>query len=75
LTGTLVKLGQRIVAALTGGPKLAWAPYALLWIGLVSGAVAGALIWPHAGLSGLWVASIVALLLAGAAWLIDRQTA
>src|SRR5262245_11302772 len=75
MTGTLVKLGQRIAGALTGGPKLAWAPYALLWVGLVGGAVAGALVWPHAGLAGLWVASVVALLLAGAAWLIDRPAA
>ena len=72
MTGTLVKLGQRIAAALTGGPRLAWAPYALLWLGLVAGAVAGAAVWPHIGLAGLWAASAVALALAGVASLIER---
>jgi hypothetical protein len=41
MTGALVKLGQRIAGALTGGPRLAWLPYALLWLGLVTGAVGG----------------------------------
>ncbi len=69
MTGTLVKLGQRLAAALTGGPRLAWVPYALLWTGLVAGAVVGAMAWPHVGLAGLWFAAAVALALAGAAWL------
>jgi uncharacterized membrane protein YoaK (UPF0700 family) len=75
MTGTLVKLGQRLAGALTGGPKLAWAPYALLWLGLVSGAVIGALAWPVIGLAALWFASAVALGLSGAAWLMVRAEA
>lgn len=69
MTGTLVKLGQRLAAALTGGSRLAWIPYALLWLGLVAGAVAGALAWPHVGLAGLWFAAAVSLALSGVAWL------
>ena len=72
MTGTLVKLGQRIAGALTGGPRFAWLPYALLWLGLVTGAVVGALIWPLIGLAGLWFAAAVALGLAGAAWAMTR---
>ncbi len=73
MTGTLVKLGQRIAGAVMGGPRLAWAPYLLLWLGLVCGAVAGAGLWPVFGLSGLWIAVAGAALLAGASWLIIRS--
>lgn len=57
MTGTLVKLGQRLTAALIGGDRFAWAPYLLLWLGLVSGAVAGAVIFPILGLGALWLAA------------------
>lgn len=67
MTGTLVKLGQRIAGALTGGPRLAWLPYALLWLGLVGGAITGALIWPVVGLAGLWFGAAAALVLAASA--------
>lgn len=70
MTGTLVKLGQRLAGVFLGGPKLAWAPYLLLWLGLVSGAVAGAMVLPVAGLAGLWAGVAGALALAVAAWLI-----
>jgi uncharacterized membrane protein YoaK (UPF0700 family) len=73
MTGTLVKLGQRIAGALTGGARLAWAPYLLLWLGLVTGAVAGAFAWQLTGLAGLWLAAAGALGLAGAAWLILKM--
>ena len=64
MTGTLVKLGQRLSAALLGGDRLAWAPYLLLWLGLVLGACAGAAIYPYLGLNGLWIAAVVAATLA-----------
>jgi uncharacterized membrane protein YoaK (UPF0700 family) len=64
MTGTLVKLGQRIAAALVGGDRLAWAPYALLWLGLIAGAVAGALSFPVLGLRGFWIASFAIAVLA-----------
>ncbi len=75
MTGALVKLGQRLAGAIMGGPKLAWAPYLMLWLGLVGGAVAGALAWPVFGLAGLWAGVAGALVLAGAAFLVVRSEA
>ena len=69
MTGTLVKFGQRLADAATGGARFAWASYLLLWLGLVGGAVAGAATYPHIGLAGLWFAAGFALLLAVAAML------
>ena len=66
MTGTLVKLGQRLAAALLGsGDALGWLPYLLLWLGLVSGALLGAAAYPHLGLQSLWLAAGVELALAG----------
>jgi uncharacterized membrane protein YoaK (UPF0700 family) len=73
MTGTLVKLGQRLAGAIMGGPKLAWAPYLMLWLGLVGGALTGAGVWPLFGLSGLWIAVVGTVMLAGASWLIVRS--
>ena len=60
MTGTLVKLGQRITAALLGGARWAWAPYLMLWLGLVLGAVAGAEAYARFGLGSLWFAAAAA---------------
>ena len=60
ITGALVKFGQRAAAALIGGDRFAWAPYILLWAGLVAGAVAGAVTHAWIGLAGLWIASALA---------------
>lgn len=67
MTGALVKLGQRLAGALTGGDRWGWSPYLLLWLGLVGGAVTGALLYPQVGLSGLWIAAGAAALLAALA--------
>ncbi len=75
MTGTLVKLGQRLAGAIMGGPRIAWLPYLLLWMGLVTGAVIGASVWPVLALASLWAGVIGALLLAGAAWLVVRSEA
>lgn len=64
MTGTLVKLGQRLAGAFSGGDRLGWLPYLLLWCALLIGAIAGAAIYPTLGLRALWIASIWALLLA-----------
>ncbi|MBX3593759.1 MAG: DUF1275 domain-containing protein [Sphingomonas sp.] len=61
MTGTLVKVGQRIAAALTGGPRWGWVPHALLWLGLIGGGVTGGLTHGRFGLSALWAAAAVAL--------------
>jgi uncharacterized membrane protein YoaK (UPF0700 family) len=67
MTGTLVKLGQRLAAALTGGDRWAWAPFLLLWMGLAAGAVAGAACYPLMGLHALWIAAGASVVLAVAA--------
>lgn len=74
MTGTLVKVGQRLADALTGGARFAWVPYLFLWLGLVGGAVAGAATYPHFGLGGLWFAAGFALLLAVAAMLTNDSS-
>jgi uncharacterized membrane protein YoaK (UPF0700 family) len=67
MTGTLVKLGQALAKAVRGREVYSWVPYLLLWLGLVAGAFIGALIYPFAGLAGLWIAAAAAALLALAA--------
>lgn len=64
MTGTLVRLGQGIAIALSGGDRMRWAPWALLWLGLVTGAVLGALMEQRAGGDALWPGAGLALLLA-----------
>jgi len=67
MTGNLVKIGYRLTDALLGGPRFAWAPYLLLWVGLVAGAVAGAALYPVLGLGALWLAAGAAAIVAVAA--------
>ncbi|HEY4075405.1 MAG TPA: DUF1275 family protein [Rhizomicrobium sp.] len=64
MTGTLVKLGQHLTAALLGGPPWGWVPYLLLWLGLAAGAVLGALLHPLAGFNALWLAAGAAAIFA-----------
>jgi len=66
MTGALVKFAQQLVIALTGGPRYGWAPYLLLWLGLVGGAIAGGAAFPALGLRALWIAvGFTILLLCG----------
>ncbi len=67
MTGTLVKVGQRLAGMLSGGNKAAWLPYLTLWMGLVAGAVAGATIYPSLGLNALLLAAIAAVFFAAIA--------
>lgn len=67
MTGTLVKLGKRLTAALLGGDPLGWVPYLLLWLGLLAGAVLGATAYRHAGLNALWGAAVAAIIFAAVA--------
>lgn len=73
MTGTLVKLGQRLTAAILGGDRLGWLPYFLLWLGLVAGACAGALVHARIGLGGLWFAAGAAGLCTFVAARLDRR--
>lgn len=67
MTGTLVKLGQRLTTALLGGDRLGWLPYLGLWLGLTTGGVAGAVTYSWIGGTSLWIAAAFATALAGAA--------
>ena len=60
MTGTLVKLGQRLTTAMLGGDRLGWLPYFLLWFGLVAGASIGALAYAQLGLGSLYIAAVAA---------------
>jgi uncharacterized membrane protein YoaK (UPF0700 family) len=55
MTGALVKIGQGIATLISGGARLEWLPYLLLWLGLASGAMIGALMFGAFGLQSLWL--------------------
>ena len=61
MTGTLVKMGQRIAGALLGGPPLAFLRHFLLWLGLLAGAVLGAAAHRLIGLDAIWLAAAASL--------------
>ena len=56
MTGALVKLGQQLAVALSGGPRWTWLPYLMLWLGLVAGAMTGGGLFAMMGLHALWIA-------------------
>jgi uncharacterized membrane protein YoaK (UPF0700 family) len=58
MTGNLVKLGQAIVASFQGASRWAWLPFLLLWLGLIAGAVCGAIMYQEIGLAALWMPTI-----------------
>jgi len=68
MTGALVRLGQKLATALTGGARFDWVPYLLLWAGLVCGAVLGALAFGVYGVSGVWFAAMAVMLVALVMW-------
>lgn len=72
MTGTLVKLGKRLTASLWGGDPFGWLPYLLLWAGLLSGAILGALTFARFGPSALAAAVAAMLLLTMASIAADR---
>jgi uncharacterized membrane protein YoaK (UPF0700 family) len=55
MTGTLVKMGQRIANAMIGGKRSAWIPYLLLWLGLICGGCTGAFMFYLMGLHSIWI--------------------
>ena len=63
ITGALVKVGQLVAAASTGGARWAWLPNLLLWAALVAGAVCGALAYRWINLAAIWFAAALALIL------------
>ncbi len=60
MTGTLVKMGQRLAGALLGGPKRAFLRHFVLWLSLLAGALLGAYAHRHVGLAAIWLAAMAA---------------
>lgn len=73
MTGSLVKLGQKIVSAIVGPDRFGWVLYLNLWLGFMAGGVATALLYPIYGLSALWAVALALLALALVAWRIDLR--
>jgi uncharacterized membrane protein YoaK (UPF0700 family) len=71
MTGSLVRLGQRIAAALMGeGDRWGWLPYLALWSGFIAGAIYGARAYADQGLGALTFATFGSAAITGAlAWL------
>lgn len=75
MTGALVKAGQRIATALTGGDRWAWRPFVLLWAGLTLGGALGAAAYLKFGVLALWGAAAVVAALAVARHLEEKRLA
>jgi uncharacterized membrane protein YoaK (UPF0700 family) len=65
VTGALVKVGQLVAVALTGGARWGWVPNLLLWAALATGCVVGALAYHWINLAAIWFAAGAALALSG----------
>lgn len=63
MTGRLVKIGQALAAALSGGARWGWVPHLLLWLGLLGGATLGTLAHHWLGSDALWLAALWTLAL------------
>jgi uncharacterized membrane protein YoaK (UPF0700 family) len=73
VTGALVKVGQLIAAALTGGARWGWLPNLLLWAALVAGVVCGALAYHWINLAAIWFAAGTVLALSGIVFATAKQ--
>ncbi len=61
MTGTLVKIGQHLALALTGGSRTTWLRFLMLWTAIALGSIAGAVTYQLLGLDSLWVAVVLLL--------------
>jgi uncharacterized membrane protein YoaK (UPF0700 family) len=57
VTGALVKVGQYLAVAVTGGDRLGWVPNLLLWAALAAGGVCGAVAYHGINLAAIWFAA------------------
>ncbi|MDH2130572.1 DUF1275 family protein [Sphingobium yanoikuyae] len=64
MTGSLVRIGFGLAGLVTGRRYPGWGSYALLWLGLVVGAVTGAWLFPMLQQDAIWLGSGVALVMA-----------
>ena len=72
MTGALVKIGQGLATLLSGGERLVWVPYLILWLALVSGAAIGAALFGIFGIASLLVPSAMAACFAMALLIAER---
>ena len=63
VTGALVKVGQYLAVAVSGGDRLGWVPNFLLWAALAAGGVCGAAAYHWINLAAIWFAAGGALAL------------
>lgn len=73
MTGTLVKIGQKVAHVIAGKPDDAWLPFVILWLSLITGAVFGAICYSFAGLQSLWIAAGFAGILLGLAGILFKD--
>jgi uncharacterized membrane protein YoaK (UPF0700 family) len=71
VTGALVKVGQQIAIALTGGPRFGWVSNLLLWAALVAGSVIGAWTYLWINLAAIWFAAAFAFVLSAVLAVVD----
>ncbi|WP_313394808.1 DUF1275 family protein [Sphingobium yanoikuyae] len=64
MTGSLVRIGFGLAGLVTGRRYPGWGSYALLWLGLVVGAVTGAWLFPMLQQDAIWLGSGAALVMA-----------
>ena len=73
MTGSLVRMGQRITTALHGGERWEWVPYLVLWGCLACGGAIGAVVFLRYGVAALWLAAMLVVGLAIATAIAERR--
>lgn len=63
VTGALVRMGQLMAVALSGGPRWAWVPDLLLWMAMALGAALGAVAYLQLELQSIWFAAAATLII------------
>ncbi len=64
MTGSLVRMGQKLAGALMGDPdRWSWTLYLFLWLGFLAGVVTGAASHVRWGWTALWLAPIASAVL------------
>lgn len=75
MTGTLVKIGDKLADAALGGSRTAWLPYLLLWFSLVFGGILGTVGYVWFPSASIWFASAFAILLVAVSQRLTRPLA
>ena len=74
MTGALVRMGQGLAGVVLKDPKVDWRSFMGLWLGLMTGAVGGALAWSRWEAGCLWLAVGWAVLMAALAFRLPAET-